>query len=384
MKNITTHVCLVSGQPLPNLIPLIDPKLGVKRAILLVTPDMEQRADWLKAVLQPRGIAVEIRKLTDAWDFEGAQSEIMELLDAQETSDTDAGIALNATGGTKMMSIAAYEAFRAYELPVFYVHPERDELVWLQPGEQPPCELADRLKIEPFLQAHGARVEGDPRRSVANADALAVARDLVERIEEYGDAIGQLNWLSENARRASLRALIEEPRPGLEEVIDIFATRGYIQWEGNDRFSFPDGESLAFVMGGWMEVYVFDEVRRLRDAHPRIHDVAWGVNVNREQRGKQIPNELDVVFLHNNRLHIIECKTRRFREVGEDSAGAEALYKLDALRDLMGGLQARAMLVSYRDLPGHDRTRAADLGIAVCAGAQLRNLKQHLTNFMGG
>ncbi len=384
MKNITTHVCLVSGQPLPNLIPLIDPKLGVKRAILLVTPDMEQRADWLKAVLQPRGIAVEIRKLTDAWDFEGAQSEIMELLDAQETSDADAGIALNATGGTKMMSIAAYEAFRAYELPVFYVHPERDELVWLQPGEQPPRELADRLKIEPFLQAHGARVESDPRRSVANADALAVARDLVERIEEYGDAIGQLNWLSENARRASLRAIIKEPRPGLEEVIDIFATRSYIQWQGNDRFSFPDGESLAFVMGGWMEVYVFDEVRRLRDAHPRIHDVAWGVNVNREQRGNQIPNELDVVFLHNNRLHIIECKTRRFREEGEDSAGAEALYKLDALRDLMGGLQARAMLVSYRDLPDHDRTRAADLGIAVCAGAQLRNLKQHLTDFMGG
>ena len=217
---------------------------------------------------------------------------------------------------------------------------------------------------------------GEPRRSVANADALAVARDLVERIEEYGDAIGQLNWLSENARRASLRAVIDKRRPGIDEVIDIFATRGYIQWEDNDRFRFPDIESLAFVMGGWMEAYVFDEVRRLRKSQPHIHDVAWGVNVNREQRGKQVPNELDVVFLYNNRLHIIECKTRRFRNEGEDSAGAEALYKLDALRDLMGGLQARAMLVSYRDLPDHDRTRAADLNIGVCAGAAVKRLRE--------
>ena len=384
MKNITTHVCLVSGQPLPNLIPLIDPKLGVKRAILLVTPDMEQRADWLNAVLKPRGIAVEIRKLTDAWDFDGAQSEIMELLEAQKTSDTDDGIALNATGGTKMMSIAAYEAFRAYELPVFYVHPERDALVWLQPGEQPPRELADRLKIEPFLQAHGARVEDEPRRNLASAEALEVAHELVDHIEGYGRAIGHLNWLSEKARHASLRAVIEEPYPGLDELIDVFATRGFIQWQGNDRFSFPDRESLAYVMGGWMEAYVFDVVRQLRKQDSHIHDIAWGVNVNREQHGEQVPNELDVVFLRNNRLHIIECKTRRFREEGEDSAGAEALYKLDALRDLMGGLQARAMLVSYRDLPGYDRIRAADLGIAVCAGSQLRKLKQHLTNFMGG
>jgi len=89
MENITTHVCLVSGQPLPNLIPLIDPELGVKRAILLVTPDMEQRAEWLKEVLQPRGIAVEIRKLNDAWDFDGVQSEIMELLEAQKASQDD-------------------------------------------------------------------------------------------------------------------------------------------------------------------------------------------------------------------------------------------------------------------------------------------------------
>jgi len=31
--------------------------------------------------------------------------------------------------------------------------------------------------------------------------------------------------------------------------------------------------------------------------------------------------------------------------------GADALYRLDTLRDLLGGLQAEAMLVSYAELP---------------------------------
>ena len=40
------------------------------------------------------------------------------------------------------------------------------------------------------------------------------------------------------------------------------------------------------------------------------------------------------------------------------------------------------MLVSYRDLPGPERARAAALNIAVCAGAQLRDLNGHLERFM--
>ena len=124
------------------------------------------------------------------------------------------------------------------------------------------------------------------------------------------------------------------------------------------------------------------QLRRHSDSH--IQDIARSVEIERKVAGNAVPNELDVVFLADNRLHLIECKTRQFKGEGEDSPGAEAIYKLDTLADLTGGLQARAMLVSYRDMSGHDRNRARDLGIAVCAGGQLRHLERHLRDFIGG
>ncbi len=78
------------------------------------------------------------------------------------------------------------------------------------------------------------------------------------------------------------------------------------------------------------------------DTH--IHDIAPNINVVLNRDGKIIPNELDAAFRRNNRLHIVEWKTRQFKGTGEDTPGAEALYKLDTLGDLMGGLKARACL----------------------------------------
>ena len=72
----------------------------------------------------------------------------------------------------------------------------------------------------------------------------------------------------------------------------------------------------------------------------------------------------------NNKLHIIECKTKGMRDDGDDT-----LYKLESLRDLLGGLQARAMLVSFRPLRHNDITRAEDLGLALIGPDELKDLK---------
>ncbi len=79
----------------------------------------------------------------------------------------------------------------------------------------------------------------------------------------------------------------------------------------------------------------------------------------------------------NNKLHIIECKTKGMRDDGDDT-----LYKLESLRDLLGGLQSRAMLVSFRPLRHHDIVRAQDLGLAIIGPEQLCDLRQHLTAWL--
>ena len=380
MNPIEAHLCLVSAQPVPNLTPALDRATAPRRVILLVSRDMRQRAGWLEQVLAPRGIRVERWEIDDPWDLEAIQTRVLELLEKERNLVDGRHLALNATGGTKPMSIAAYEACRAYNLPVFYVHPERDRLIWLHPEKDTPRELEDRIRLEAFLQAHGARHTGELQRSLPGRRQLETAESVIRHIDRYSRALARLNWAAGTARRKLVSDPLDNAGHDLVELIGLFEQGGFLRREGK-RLRFPDETARFYVNGGWMEGYVFNRVRRLRGSDPHIQDMAHGVEVTREQRHKRIPNELDVVFLRNNRLHVIECKTRRFQPGGGDSPGAGALYKLDSLRDLMGGLQARAMLVSFQNLPDHDRTRAADLGIQVCAGEQLDHLGRYLKEF---
>ena len=374
---VLTQLCLVSAQATPNLTPALDPATRPGRVILLVSPDMQSKADWLELVLRPRGVRVDRWPIEDAWDVEGVQSRLLELLDRERDAMEAGAIALNATGGTKPMSIAAYEVFRELGLPIFYVHPEKDRLIWMHPSGRAAVDLANRLDLEPFLRAYGARVtasqsSGVPERRRALTDWL------VANVRAYGEVLARLNYLASAAEQGLVSPEMDSGQlrdQRLQALIDRFAAEGVIEPKGR-RLRFPDEDARFYVNGGWLEEHVFDLLRDLRGDLPQVQDLARSVSIARESaRGAAVPNEIDVACLSENRLYLVECKTRGWRQ---DASGAEALYRLDALADLLGGLQARAMLVSYRALPAYDLRRAADLGIRVCAGNRLPELAAEL------
>lgn len=375
-----THLCLVSAQATPNLTPLLDPATAPRRVILLVSPDMAARAQWLEAVLGPRGISVQRWSIDDPYDVELVQTRVLELLEQERASVVAANIALNATGGTKPMSIATYEAFRAYDLPIFYVHPERDRLIWMHPAGAPAVDLENRLRLEPFLLAHGARVVRCSREGIPDA-LRSLTHWLVTKVGAYGKALGRLNYLANEAEGRLISPEMESSHlrdQRLQTLIDRFADAGLLEPRGR-RLHFADESARFYVNGGWLEEHVYDCLRALRRDLPNIQDLARSVDITREgPRGDEIPNEIDCAYLAENRLYIIECKTRVWRE-----GGADALYRLDTLGDILGGIQARAMLVSYRPLPSYDLRRAADLGVQVCAGPRLPELPAVLRAWIG-
>ena len=125
-------------------------------------------------------------------------------------------------------------------------------------------------------------------------------------------------------------------------------------------------------------------IQGLRKELPEIQDLARGLEVCRGDHGKPVRNELDVAFLADNRLYVIECKTKRFKGGGADGPGAEALYKLDTLAPLLGGLGARAMLVSFQSLSEPDQRRARELGIRSCVGSELHGLREAIRRWVTG
>ncbi len=376
-----THLVLVSGQPTPNLTPALDPDIKPQRIIMLVSQDMKDKASWLERIYKPRGINVTTWPIENAWDTEHIQYRVMELVEHEKEASGEKSLALNATGGTKPMSIAAYEVFRASDLPIYYVHPERDQLIWLHDSSLAPHQLADRIKMPDFLDAHGALVTGKEEEQVP-PEYRELAQQLVNDVVYFSGALGKLNWYAQKAaKNKSLRSESIDDSSGFaafQDLLDRLEEVGIIS-NRRDLLQFSSEDARFFANGGWLEQYVFSMVNSLKKNMPIIQDTAQGLKISRG-KGKST-NELDVVVLANNQLRLIECKTKTFKGDNANS-GAETLYKLDSLADNVGGLKAKAMLISYKVLNKHDRQRARDLGIEVLEERKLQNLEEHLKHWI--
>ena len=101
------------------------------------------------------------------------------------------------------------------------------------------------------------------------------------------------------------------------------------------------------------------------------------------ERGDGVKNEIDVAFLADNRLHLVECKAKNFKG-SRSNDGTEILYKIDSISDVLGGIQARSMLVSYKKLSSHDLKRAEELEVTVVQHRQLHNLRSSLEDWIAG
>lgn len=197
------HLCLVSTQPLPNLVPVCDPDQKPQKVVLLVSDHMLPQAEWLEQVLVGRKIESERWHIQSPYDVDHIRQRLGKLLDRPDMR----GVALNVTGGTKIMALAAFELFRERGLPIFYVQPHKDLLLPLYPAA-PPREIPDCLTLEEFLAAHGYQVTS-LRRYVVDSGQSEVGQRLVNHVTQYGAALGALNYLAGTAEDRS--ALDSEP-----------------------------------------------------------------------------------------------------------------------------------------------------------------------------
>lgn len=376
--NFDTHVCLVSAQATPNLTPALDDVLKPRRMVLVTSPDMQRQADALATVVRRRGISVEQLDIANAYDYAGIEDALLGWLSTHESED----VALNVTGGTKLMAMAAQAVFGGNGKPIFYVNAETDEVLFL--GDRGLKHRLDaRVKLRDYLEAHGYGLPTNPARPDIRAELRDLADRLIDRVESAGGALGQLNWLAQEAKN-SLRSPPQDERQrdsiALREVIDLFVDAKVLK-SVEDRLVFADEAARAFANGGWLEFHIH---RVLSDLAPLEKITDHALNLGVVAPDGRTRNELDAAFLHGNRLHIVETKASNLAAAGSsgDDKATEAIYKLETLLKL-GGLRTRAMLVDYRGkLTAADKARAAASHIRVVSGAQLKQLKGELRNWI--
>ncbi|CZF79418.1 hypothetical protein GCE9029_01448 [Grimontia celer] len=373
---MATHVGIIDQDPVRLVTALLHRKFKAEKVIFIGVECQRPQYEQLSQVLTPKGFETEFFLIPSDINIPLIKGKIEEL--ASRLKDEGTEVFFNASCGLRHRLLTAYEIFRTYHWPIYVIEPFSDELCWLYPYGRAQEQVEDHINISDYLTIFGARCElpEDDIRSVLDTTIETVGHKWASNAYELGPGLATLNYLATTCRKEQkLDVELSDKQQGYRELgmlIDDLTDAGLSTYQ-NGVLTFSSEAARRFANGEWLEWYVHHIVEEIKRELLTIQDLSLGVQVYRQIGDKEVRNELDVATVVNNKLHIIECKTK-----GMSSDGDDTLYKLESIRDLLGGLQARAMLVSFRPLRHHDITRATDLGLALIGPDQLGDLKTHL------
>ncbi len=137
---VNTIFCLVSLQAMANVLPVL--MYIPENVVLFTTPEEKLCADNLETLFQLKGINVLRKDNLDAYDYIKFKETIK-----KELSNISDNVWLNATGETKLMALAAYEAFTEKRKTIVYCDHEHQNVITLFPQYHSTKLVAD-LTIE--------------------------------------------------------------------------------------------------------------------------------------------------------------------------------------------------------------------------------------------
>lgn len=313
------HLCLVSNQPVPSLTTLIDPSMAVQKVLLVAGKERQNEVVWLSNALREYNILSEINLLDDSYDLAACQRDFADIVATHPQ-----GIVANITGGTKIMTIAAWEALNREADELYYVDIRHDCINWLKP-HRTICPIADRINLKSYLLSIGMTVKNGVIRppSISNQ--------------------------ARQSFQAKLSKLIQLGK--LPSVTD--AAQG----------------------GQWLEHYVYDEIIRYAKTDAFVQDIAASFKIYFSQNGTKIVNELDVMCLRDNTAFVFECKTGK---AGTATEATKAMYKLAQLCQQLAGMRGRGVFVTTEAISPLIMERAQQFGIEVIQRRDLPSIQQRL------
>lgn len=360
------HFCLVSKQTMANLGPI--ERYRPNEVVLFVTEPMREAAEALEHSIKMGSRAVRISRVgvPNANDMDHCIEIILEALGNYDPEE----VAVNVTGGTKIMSMAASAAACTAGAKAFYLEIQENKIslidIFAGSNAMESHVLKHKLKIKQLLASYGVEVLESKAMGSLSSDEWEVVKRILST-DSMMDAIPRLNELAVKAEKLNPMIVDVPPMAGdllpkFDTLCDEFARIGRLEVLGR-KIKFRSEEDRFFVAGGWLERLVFNELSAMR-LSPMGNMTVMG-------HGQ---NELDVAFVHDGALYIVECKTCN---MSETALATPVVDKLNNLKE-MGGEKTKLLLVSYRDLHPAARRRAAGKGIEVVTGRQILRLQERI------
>ncbi len=286
--------------------------------------------------------------------------------------DKEAHYKVNLAGGTRYLCIAVEKVFELYQAQYYYVRTRENIVVStiydysLYDNDDIAKPIQYRMSLAEYLTLHGLKHDVDEhKKHIPIKSPEAVHRFF--RAFAYGNLTGNdfytINLLRKHYRDMRndlpIQQLVEKGigmgNPRLPQLRAMLNRAGF-------RPGYPKVLSHAevnYITGGWFEEYIYYLIRD--SIHP--DEIATGVRIARPNVGNIHNNELDVVFIKNNRLFVVECKSG----IASEHLFNEIVYKSCALREALLGLTSYSYIFALRDDDaGRLKKIAAMMDITFC------------------
>jgi hypothetical protein len=372
-------LCLLSDQHVPNLLSVHH--FQPDRLVLVETTGMQNRGtanNFLRA-LQLGGLEYHDRCDIESLAAEDNLDAIRSVLRRSFGKYSSAEWIGNVTGGTKPMSIAAFEFFKAIAGRVVYTNFTRPNvLLALDSSVAETCD--HRLSISEFLAGYGfesRKADDKLREAESRVRAWATCARLIATTASAQEILPLADDDRTSARKKGLQLQPGQLKTDSADVAasirNAFSLQGH--GTGDSLHGTLDKYAVEFLTGGWLEVYFWDLLSRHADALG-VWDVRLGFEVGRS--GNSSGNDFDVAFMRDYGLSMVECKSG----AQHHDPGSDILYKVEAVTRQFRALRVRSYLATtgHNILDGHGKlkssvkNRASIYNCRVLTAADIRRL----------
>lgn len=383
------HFCLISDQAAPSLLPILDPEFKPKEAVFLVSDKMKSNAEALAKVFKEKNVKVTLVRIENIYDFQEMENCFIDLIDQFDGQN----IALNVTGGTKLMAIVAQNTFAMGGKPIFYVDSDNNQILFIRHDEKEPKEqripnkiLNCQIDLKTYLSAYGM-VYKSVKQPLASERLLANLEPFIKQYDKYKDDIPLLNAYASESQKSGFKVDFKHHKvKSLVTLLEELHHKDLLDFD-NHRIDFRDTIHKDLLNGIWLEEITYKAIENIKSIQDKALSLEVG-NSSYDQNKKQYAlqnqgnqNEFDIAFIAKNRLHIIECKTQMMNKEG-GLKSEDILYKLEALKNY-GGLMTKKCLVSYFEVPESIKNRAKELHVEIIQGKDLQRLREKIANWIG-
>jgi hypothetical protein len=324
---MTTLISLISDQTIPN-VQFIKEKNDVDNYIFITSEDMEGKGvtEWLITACNLNDKQTS-RIIVNPFSFDDIHYKIGAVL-----NDDDRYL-VNLTGGTKIMSLAINDLLRDFNTEMFYLIGNKNYIKIFPGRNKPVFSLANPLTIEEYLAAYGFQLTKSSQPTIPFEITETICNYFIHSFDKETD-ISPLTFLF-SKRDKNVNSIYEQE--GLKEFLNRI---GFIPSQENKLNKLE----TKYLTGDWFEEFIYLLI--LKENDMTISDIATGCNIIKNG----VKNEFDILYIQNDNLNIIECKTFIWSNPEETKTIiSETIYKADSLKNKLG-LFANTSIVTLSDL----------------------------------